>query len=125
MSSRRCFDGLNTYLLYHLASNLKEKKIVIVITGREGKKECRGVGEGDSRNQREENANRSGVDCLGLRATDAELIKNRRTFLSRKTIWSKRSPVALCYSVMKNSKGKRQNNNRKEEKWSRDTNTVR
>lgn len=46
------------------------------------------------------------MDSLRLRATDAELIKNRLTFLSRRTIWSKRNPMALVFSVRKrDSKG--------------------
>ncbi len=53
------------------------------------------------------------MDSLGLRATDAELIKNRLTFLSRRTIWNKRNPMALVFSARKkDSKGNRQNNNR-------------
>lgn len=69
--------------------------------------------------KREANANRSVVDCLGLRATDAELIKNRLTSLSRRTIWSKRNPVALFFFSVrnKNHEGNRQNN-RKKDKWS-------
>lgn len=53
------------------------------------------------------------MDSLRLRATDAELIKNRLTFLNRRTIWSKRNPMALVFSLRKkDSKGNRQNNNR-------------
>lgn len=67
----------------------------------------------DRRRQKEPNANRSVVDSLRLRATDAELIKNRLTFLSRSTIWSERNPVALIFSVRKkDGKSNRQNNNR-------------
>jgi len=40
----------------------------------------------DRRRLREANANRSVVESLRLRATDAELIKNRRSSLSRGTI---------------------------------------
>lgn len=69
--------------------------------------------EKDRRRKREANANRSVVDSLGLRATDAELIKKRLTFLSRRTIWSERNPVASVFSVRKrDSKGNRQNNSR-------------
>lgn len=69
--------------------------------------------ERDRRRQREANANRSVVDSLRQRATDAELIKNRLTFLNRRTIWNKRNPMALVFSLRKkDSKGNRQNNNR-------------
>lgn len=87
------------------------------------KKECRGGGGGgtqrerkrDRRRQREANANRSVVDSLRLRATDAELIKNRLTSLSRRTIWSRRNPVALIFSARKKD-GKRNRQNNKREK---------
>ena len=53
------------------------------------------------------------MDSLGLRATDAELIKKRLTFLSRTTIWSERNPMASVLSVRKrDGKGNRQNNSR-------------
>ena len=53
------------------------------------------------------------MDSPRLRATDAELIKNRLTFLSGRTIWSERNPMALVLSVReKDRKGKGQNNNR-------------
>lgn len=53
------------------------------------------------------------MDSLRLRATDAELIKNRLTFLSRRTIWRERNSIALVFSVRKkDSKDNSQNNNR-------------
>lgn len=89
---------------------MKQKSFI----GREKRKSTREE-ERDRRRQREANANRSVVDSLGLRATDAELIKNRLTFLSRRTIWSERNPMALVFSVSKkDSQGNRQNNNREE-----------
>lgn len=72
--------------------------------------------ERDRRRKREANANRSVVDSLRLRATDTELIKNRLTFLNRRTIWSERNPMALVFSVKKKDSGNRQNNSREEDK---------
>lgn len=67
------------------------------------------------------------MDCLRLRATDAELIKNRLTLLSRRTMRSERNPTALLFCARKkNSKGNRQNNDReKENKLSIRTQTQR
>lgn len=63
--------------------------------------------ERDRRRQSKANANRS-VESLRLRATDAKLIKNRRTSVSRGTEWSGRKPLAPVFSVrQRGSKTKR------------------
>lgn len=68
--------------------------------------------ERDRRRQIEANANRSVVESLRLRGTDAKLIKNTQISMSRGTIRSERYPMALVFSVrQQESQGKKRHNN--------------
>lgn len=56
------------------------------------------------------------MDSLRLRSTDAELIKNRLTSLSRRTIWSQRKLVVLLLLLEREEAQERREENGE---WSR------
>lgn len=90
---------MQQHLLHHLIFNLREKELY----REKGKKAYERI------RQREANANRSVVDSLRLRATDAELIKDRLLFLNGGQCGARENPMALVFSVRKmDCKGNRQ-----------------